>query len=278
MDRKFIVDTDNIKVKEFLKNQGFSRTMLRKVRVQNAIYVNGINVKNHTLVNKGDELIVKFNEELNDDFQVNPLKLDILYEDEYLLIVNKPQGLSSQPSRKHQFDNLISVIKNYYLQKNITTNIHLVNRLDYSTTGIVVVAKIGFLHYEMSKIEIIKEYLCIVHGIMEEKAGTIRLPIKRIEEYNIRRCVSEDGQMSVTHYQVLQEFNNQSLLRIRLETGRTHQIRVHMSYLNHPLVGDDLYGFGGDELKLHCFHIQFNHPITHEVIDITNYPKWYKEE
>jgi 23S rRNA pseudouridine1911/1915/1917 synthase len=278
MDRKFIVDIDNIQVKEFLKNQGFSRAMLRKVRVQNLVYVNGVNVKNYEIVNKGDELIVKINEELNDAFQANHMDLDILYEDEYFLIVNKPNGLSSQPSRKHQFDNLISVITNYYLQKGITTNIHLVTRLDYSTTGIVIVAKLGYAHYEMSKIEILKEYLCIIEGKMEEKRGSIRLPIRRTEPLNIRRCVSEDGQMSITHYQVLQEFADQSLLRIRLETGRTHQIRVHMSYLNHPVVGDELYGHGGKELMLHCFHIQFVHPFTHEVIDIIKYPQWYKEE
>ena len=278
MEIKFIVDTDNIPVKEYLKNQGFSRTMLRKVRVQNSIYVNGINVKNHTIVNKNDELIVVVNEELNTDLEVNPIKLDILYEDEYLLIVNKPNEMSSQPSRKHQVDNLISVIKHHYLQTGIESNIHLVNRLDYSTTGIVVVAKMGFVHFEMSKLDILKEYLCIVHGIMEEKSGTIRLPIKRIEELNIRRWVSDDGQMSVTHYQVLKEFDNKSLLKVGLETGRTHQIRVHMSYLNHPLLGDALYGIEKGDLMLHCFHIKFVHPFSKEIIDIINYPKWYQED
>lgn len=276
MEIKFIVDCDNIQVKEFLRLQGFSRTMLRKVRIQNSIYVNGINVKNHTIVNKNDELIVRVDEKLNTDIEVNPADLDILYEDEFLLIVNKPRGISSQPSRKHQFDNLISVVKNYYLQNNIESNIHLVNRLDYSTSGIMIVAKLGFVHFEMSKIEILKEYLCIIHGIMEEKEGTIRLPIKRLEELNIRRGVSDDGQMSVTHYQVLKEVENKSLLKIGLETGRTHQIRVHMSHISHPLVGDALYGKNDGDLRLHCYHIKFVHPFKKETIDIYNYPDWYK--
>jgi 23S rRNA pseudouridine1911/1915/1917 synthase len=277
MEMKYIVDLDNVQVKKFLEHIGCSRTLLRKVRVNNSIFVNGINVKNYDYVNKGDELIIKFNEELNPEFEVNEMDLDILYEDEYLLIVNKPDGLASQPSRKHQNDNLISVVKNYYLKSNIDSNIHLVNRLDYSTTGIVIIAKLGFVHFEMTKIDILKKYLCVVEGEMDEKEGSIRLPIKRMIAHDIRRCVAEDGQASVTHYKVLKEEDNRSLLEVTLETGRTHQIRVHMSHLGHPLIGDSLYGQEGEFLMLHCFQIKFIHPLTKELIDIINYPFWCKE-
>lgn len=277
MELKYIIECDKILIKDFLELQGFSRRFRRKVRTNDWLFVNGKSAKNYYSLKKGDELVIKIKESLNDEFPINKTPLDVLYEDRYLLIVNKPLGISSQPSRKHFNDNLISMIKNYYLENKIESNIHLVNRLDFSTSGIMIVAKSGLIHQQLSKVEITKKYLCVVQGILENKEGKIELPIKRINLYDIRRWVSDDGKPSLTYYQVLKENDYKSVVEVRLGTGRTHQIRVHFAYLNHPLIGDKLYGDGGNFLYLHCYLIEFVHPITDEKVKVLNYPKWYEE-
>lgn len=277
MELKFIIDEDNIIIKDYLKLLGYSRNFLRKVRVNNCVYVNGELAKNYFTLHKGDELVIKLNEELNEEFVPNTMELDVLYEDNYLLIVNKPVGLASQPSRKHFVDNLISVVTNYYQKKNIKANIHLVNRLDYATSGIVVIAKAGLIHHQLSQGDFTKKYLCLVEGKFAEKEGTIDLPIRRVVDNDIRRWVFPDGKPSLTTYKVIKEFDNCSLLEVEIKTGRTHQIRVHMAYINHPLVGDVLYGHGGEFLYLHCYHLEFIHPIIKEKMNIINYPIWYEE-
>ncbi len=278
MEIKYIVEIEKAIIKDYLKNKGCSRTLLRKIRVNNCLYVNGELRKNHEMVSRGDEIIIKIEEKMNPDFLINKSDLDILYEDEYLLIVNKPNNLAIQPSRKHQFDNLISVAAAYFHEQNIDANIHVVNRLDYSTTGIVIIAKSGYMHFEMSKCNFEKKYLCIVKGIMEEKIGKICLPIKRVTEKNILRMVSPDGQEAITYYKVIKEYDDRTLLEVILGTGRTHQIRVHMSHLGHPLIGDVLYGEQADRLYLHCYNMKFIHPITKQEINIIKYPEWIKEQ
>lgn len=278
MEIKYIVDTNNIQIKEFLKLKGCSRSLLTKVRVRDCLYVNGEKKKNYEIVNKEDVITIVIKEVLNPDFVLNFTPLDILFEDDYFLIVNKPNTVSSQPSRKHQTDNLISMVAAYFKEKNITANIHLVNRLDFSTSGIVIITKSGYMHNLMSKNEISKKYLCRVNGKLANKCGTIHLPIKRINDYDIRRMVDPSGVAAITHYKVLLEKDDYSLVDVSLETGRTHQIRVHMSHIGHPLVGDLLYGKEDKHLYLHCYNMSFTHPITNEVINIINYPLWVKED
>ena len=274
MEMKFNVDIDNIKIKDFLELKGCSRNFRRQVRVKDNLFVNGEKVKNYFILKIGDELVIKVDEERNSEIIVNATPLDILFEDEYLLIVNKPSGISSQPSRKHPDDNLISMIHHYYLENNITTNVHLVNRLDFLTTGIVIVAKAGFIHHALSSQVMTKKYLCYITGTLEEKQGTIDLPIRRIAPLDIRRGVTPDGQRAITHYQVLKEYEDKSLVEVQLETGRTHQIRVHFSYLGHPLVGENLYSNGTGGLMLHCYLMKFIHPISKEPIEIIKHPDW----
>lgn len=278
MEIKYIVDTESMPVKDFLKLKGCSRTLLTKVRVKDCLYINGEKKKNYEIVHKGDQITISIEEKLNPDFQLNFSKIDILFEDDYFLIVNKPNTISSQPSRKHQYDNLISMVAAYFKTTNITTNIHLVNRLDFSTSGVVVIAKHGYIHNEMSKINITKKYLCRVKGKLKDKIGTINLPIKRISEQDIRREVALDGAIATTDYKVLTEKEEYSLLEVSLRTGRTHQIRVHMSYIGHPLIGDLLYGEKDDFLYLHCYNMKFLHPITKKEINIIKYPEWVEED
>lgn len=278
MELKYIVDIDNIEVKDFLKLKNCSRNLLKKIRLNDMIFVNGVLVKNYYRLNLNDELVIKIDEYCNDEILPNDVPLEVLYEDEYLLIVLKNQEIASHPSQRHQLDNLLSIVKNYYNKKNINTNMHIVTRLDFSTSGIVIIAKIGLIHYELSKVEIIKKYLCLVHNKFDNLDGEINKPIKRMLEYDIRRCVAEDGKNALTLYKVLKN-NDISLVEVTLKTGRTHQIRVHMASINHPVVGDKLYGLlDHEKLKLHCYYVKFIHPITKEEIEIKNYPSWYKED
>ncbi len=276
MELKYIVEIDEIVIKDYLEQKGLSRRIRRKLRTLDNIYVNGQKQKNYYVLHLNDELVLVFNEILNDEIAINSQELDIVYEDDQLLIINKPDGLSSQPSKKHPKDNMISIIKNYFLNNNIDSNIHLVNRLDLDTTGLMIVAKNGLMHHFMSEVEILKEYICEIEGHITPTKGTINLPIDRYPAPDIRRFVGPNGKKSITHYETLVEKEDTSILLVRLQTGRTHQIRVHMSHLGHPLLGDILYGSQAGKLKLHCYHLMFIHPNLNISINMKNYPVWYQ--
>ena len=276
MDYKYIVDVDEMMVKEYLEYLGISRRIRRKVRVLDNIYINNQKAKNYYLVHRGDELLLRFEENINENFIPSSLNIEILYEDQWLIIINKPTNIASQPSRKHPTDNVISFLTSYFHEHNIQANIHLVNRLDFSTTGLMIISKSGILHYEMTKTSITKKYICEIEGKMDDKVGIIRLGIDRYPAPSIKRFVSENGKMAITKYQVLKENKTSSILEVLLVTGRTHQIRVHFSYLGHPLIGDSLYGKEKDGLRLHCYSLEWIHPITKETIKIQKYPNWYE--
>ncbi len=152
-------------------------------------------------------------------------------------------------------------MKSYLQKKNISTNIHVVTRLDYQTSGLMIIAKDGHTHYLLTKDNIIeKRYKAIVSGILIEKQGLIDLPIARKDEISILREVNVNGKKAVTEYKVLDEIKNKSLVEVKLHTGRTHQIRVHFSTLGHPLIGDKLYGKEEKRLMLHCYYLRFKNP------------------
>lgn len=274
MNIRYIVEEENILVKDYLELKGLSKKLRRKARVQDAIYINGVLSKNYYVLHKGDCLELNFKETLNEEIVSNNQELDIKYEDEYLMIINKPRGISSQPSKKHLTDNIISAVKNYFLNNNIFTNIHLVNRLDFNTSGLMIIAKDGVTHFKFSNVKIEKRYLCEIEGFINPEKGTIREKISREPAPSILRFVSEDGKDSITHYEVLEKYENSELVEVLLETGRTHQIRVHFSYKGHPLLGDSLYGKDDQCLKLHCYKLVFNHPWLNKKIKIVSYPDW----
>ena len=213
---------------------------------------------------------------MNEEILVNENDtLNIIYEDEYIMLINKENDISSQPSRKHPQDNVISCVKNYFLKNNINSNVHLVNRLDFSTSGLMIIAKDGITHFEFTKIDIVKKYICEIEGHINPDKGTINLPIDRYEAPSIKRFVSEFGKESITHYQVLRKTETTDFVEATLETGRTHQIRVHFSHLGHSLIGDELYGTKDKILKLHCYYLSFVHPWSKEKLEFINYPIWY---
>ncbi len=217
----------------------------------------------------GDTITINF-DYVEDNSNIIPTKmnLNIIFEDDWLLVVNKPAGIAIHPSVLHYYDSLCNGIKFYFDKIGLKKKIRPVNRLDLNTSGLVVFAKCEYIQEylinQMKNNQFKKEYLAVCNGFFDKKSGTINLPIARKENSIIERCISENGQTAITHYEVLKEFDNYSLVKCSLETGRTHQIRVHMSAIGHPLLGDSLYGSISDLINrqaLHCFNLQFIHPI-----------------
>ena len=215
---------------------------------------------------------MKKGEKIKLDSNISPsqMNLDIIYEDDWFLVLNKPAGIPIHPSRLHYTDSLSNGIKFYFDSIGLAKKIRPVNRLDLDTSGLVIFAKCEYIQEsfarQMDKKTFQKEYLCFVNGFLEQKIGTINLPIARKADSIIERCIDKNsGQPSVTHYEVIKEFSNYSLVRCKLETGRTHQIRVHMCAIGHPLLGDSLYGTKSNLMNrqaLHSYRISCIHPIS----------------
>ena len=223
----------------------------------------------------GDTITINFDyEEDNSNIIPTKMNLNIIFEDDWLLVVNKPAGIAIHPSVLHYSDSLCNGIKFYFDKIGLKKKIRPVNRLDLNTSGLVVFAKCEYIQEclinQMKNNQFKKEYLAVCNGFFDKKSGTINLPIARKENSIIERCISENGQPAITHYEVLKEFDNYSLVKCSLETGRTHQIRVHMSAIGHPLLGDSLYGSISDLINrqaLHCFNLQFIHPIYNNALN-----------
>lgn len=263
-----------------------SYNLLVKLKKNKKIFLNGINTYIDKNIKDGDEIsiIIDFEE---DNSNIVPTKMDlsILYEDEALLIIDKPAGIPVHPSILHYDNSLSNGIKYYFDNIKLNKKIRPVNRLDRNTSGIVIFAKNEYVHDALSKQMqndiFLKEYITICNGLFEEKTGIIDAPIARKENSIIERCVNPTGAPAITHYKVLKEFEIDgkifSELLISLETGRTHQIRVHMAYLGHPIIGDSLYGSESiliNRQALHAYRVEFIHPISRQKIVITsNIPK-----
>ena len=255
-----------------------SRLRLKLIK-NNKIFLNNIVSDTRNEIKPNDKITINLDfEEESSNIIPTKMNLDIMYEDDWILVVNKPAGIPVHPSILHYEDSLSNGIKYYFNSISLKKKIRPVNRLDLNTSGLVVFAKCEYIQESLSnqmKNNIFKkEYLALAYGIFDKKQGTINLPIARKENSIIERCIDETGQKSITHYEVLDEFENYSLVKCILETGRTHQIRVHMSSINHPLVGDGVYGtkntqksICGIELIGQCLHaksIRFKHPITNK--------------
>ena len=207
------------------------------------------------------------------------MDLDIIYEDEWLIIINKPAGIAIHPSLLHYTNSLSNGVRYYFDSINLKKKIRPVNRLDLNTSGLVIFAKCSYIHdmlsLQMQDGSFKKTYLALIHGKLESKKGVIDLPIARRSGSIIERCVDfENGKKSITEYEVIKYIkeDKNSLVKCNLLTGRTHQIRVHFSYIGHPLVGDTLYGIddGFNGQKLDCCLLEFIHPITKKVLKISH--------
>lgn len=260
-------------LREFLKKEEISRTALTDIKFKGgSILVNEEEVNVRYRLAMGDEVTIIFPEESpGEGLKGEDIPLTIIYEDPYLLVVNKPAGMNTIPSREHPVGSLANALVGYYLRSGLLATSHIVTRLDRDTSGIVLVAKHRHVHHLFSMMQrngqVKRTYEALAEGRISLSNGTIKAPIGRKDDSIIEREVREDGQYACTHYQVLEKHHGFTYLELNLETGRTHQIRVHMSYLNHPLLGDDLYGGDRtliDRQALHCKKIKFIHPFLGE--------------
>lgn len=262
---------------EFLRSCGISRRMGKKIKSWGQVMVNGEPVCFNAVLQPGDILTIAYQEVINDKIPPAPFSLNIIYEDEWLLVISKPADLSVQPSRKHRDDNLASRIAHYYQQTGRPGNIHIVNRLDYATSGLLSVARDGNTHHLLASQPQEKRYLAVVKGL-PAPAGIINRPIAREPGSAIKREISADGAPAVTEYRVLSAGRKRALVELALMTGRTHQIRLHMASIDHPIIGDRLYGEGGERLLLHAYYLAFDHPYTGRRMEFVDYPNWYEND
>jgi len=265
-------------VREFLKEEEISRTALTDIKFKGGnILVNGEEVNVRYRLAWSDILTVIFpSESPSEGLLGENVPLSILYEDEYLLVVNKPAGMNTIPSREHPAGSLANALIGYYQRCGLQATTHIVTRLDRDTSGIVLIAKHRHVHHLFSmmqqKGQVKRTYEAFAEGEMQQENGTIVAPIGRKDDSIIEREVRKDGQYACTHYQVLARYNGFTHLELVLETGRTHQIRVHMSFLKHPLLGDDLYGGDVSQINrqaLHCKKISFIHPFLNDEMIFT---------
>lgn len=270
---KFTVTEDYNKVKalNFLKKRcGLSTRMITLLkREKDGILMNGKKLRTVDLLDAGAIVTLNLPFEKSAITPVNG-KLDIAYEDDNFLIVNKPPFMPVHPVKQHQTDTLANIVAYYALNKNEDFTFRAVNRLDKDTSGLVIVAKDKYCANAV-KNKITKVYYALCHGKISCD-GIIDAPIGLQEGSKIVRCVSPDGCRAVTHYKPLCYNDNYSYLELKLETGKTHQIRCHMSSINYPLLGDDLYGGKRDLINrqaLHCGVIAFEHPINKKKLFVT---------
>ncbi len=278
-----VINNNYKNINQILKQEfKLSARLMHKVIINKLVLLNNKQIDTRSSINIGDNVKIDLNyEEENDNIVPVKMNLDILFEDDCLLIINKPAGIAVHPSILHFEDSLSNGIRFYFDSIGLKKKIRPVNRLDLDTSGIIVFAKNEYVQEclirQMNSNIFKKEYIAIVTGHLKEKSGVINLPIARKENSIIERCISKKGQNAITKYEVIKELDSISVVKCFLETGRTHQIRVHFMAIGHPLIGDSLYGSKSsliDRQALHCYSISFVHPITKEVLNITcNLPK-----
>ncbi len=265
----FIIEEKDNKrqIRDFLRSFGISASLLTRLKqTENGIMLNGRQEKTIAALNTGDKLEISI-ESKGEMPEPSGEKIEILYEDEDILAVNKPPFMPVHESRNHRGDALSNAVAGYIREQ---TAFRAVYRLDRDTSGIVVVAKNELAAAKLAG-KIKKDYYAIVCGKFE-KASSIDAPIARLGKSIIKRGVNENGERAVTHYEPICSGNRYSLLKINLETGRTHQIRVHFSSIGASLLGDTLYGEASEEISrqaLHCKTVYFTHPVTEKEITVS---------
>lgn len=276
-----VIENSGVRLDKYLINtQDMSRSKIQKLIDNDYILVNNKSVKSSYIVK--DEDIITINDyEENSDILPENMPLDIVYEDEYLLVVNKPSGMVVHPAPGNYTGTLVNALM-YHCNNNLSRvngNVRpgIVHRIDADTSGLLLVAKNDMVHNDLAKQisekSVVRKYICLVHGIIFEDSATIDAPIGRDEKDRKKMCVTGDNSKdAVTHIRVLERYKDATLIECVLETGRTHQIRVHMNYINHPVVNDPVYGYNKMDDKefgqmLHAKEIGFVHPITKKFMD-----------
>lgn len=263
---------DKIDTKTFLRKHCnlSARTLSKLKRTMLGISRNGELLKTTDILGAGDEVVLSMPDDVNN---IKPVKgqLDILFEDDYIMVVNKPTLMPVHPTKIHQEDTLANIVSFYMQKKGEYYTFRAINRLDRDTSGCLLIAKDRYCAHVLPS-SVKKEYVAVCEGEIKSR-GTVDKPIKVMEGRSIQRVVASDGARSVTHFFPIMYNNGHTLTRFILETGRTHQIRCHMSSIGHPLAGDDMY-YGSlkyiTRQALHCRKLSFIHPITKENIEVVS--------
>lgn len=264
-------------IKELLKrNFNFSSRLMTKLKVHDCVKLNGEHIKLYMKGNPGDKISISLPKEKS-DFEPENINIEVVYEDDDLLIINKQPGYVVHPTKGHPCHTMANGIMNYMIKNKKNFKIRFINRLDMDTSGLLVIAKNSHsqddFSKQMSENKVEKRYLAVVKGIIEQDFGTIDLPIDKEEEDAVKRIVREDGYPSKTHFTVVERFDKgYTLVELLLETGRTHQIRVHMAHIGHPVVADALYGEPAvlliERQALHAASLSFCHPVSKEKMTV----------
>lgn len=265
-------DNHNQMVSQILKDHlKFSRGEIRRIKRCAGLLVNDQTVRLNSLVKEGDLIRVSYQDDDNQPVIPQDLPLNILFEDEHILVVNKPSNMLVHPLSYHVLNTLANGVIYHWQLQGHNSKFRSVSRLDKDTSGVILIAKNSYICHQLSeqmKNGIYRrEYLAVVHNRITMNTGIIDFPIGRPYDGSLIFGVTSHGKEAITHFTVIQRFASGSLVKLRLETGRTHQIRVHMRHLGHPLMGDDLYGGGLDLIRrqaLHSWYLEFNHPVTKE--------------
>ncbi len=268
-----------LRVEQYLKRRGYSSQNLASIkRMPESILVNGIHYYMRQALAAGDQLTVQITEtQCSEKIPPVKLPLDIVYEDEDIIVINKPAGMPIHPSLNNYYNTMANALAWYYKEQGKPFIFRCCNRLDRDTSGLTVVAKhlvsAGILSAMTSKRQVHREYLAIASGHIMPEAGTIRAPLARKPGTILERTVDWlHGEPAVTHYRLVRADSRHSLVALELETGRTHQIRIHMKYLGYPLIGDYLYHPDMSCIKrqaLHSHKLSFPHPMTGEQMEFT---------
>ena len=274
---KVKIDDEKVRLDVYLANEkkDLSRTIIKKHIEDGNILVNGQKQKTSYKLQEGDEILINIPKAKDINIRAQNIPIDIIYEDNDIIVVNKPKGMVVHPAIGNTDGTLVNAIMN--ICKDSLSGIGgeirpgIVHRLDKDTSGLLIVAKNDEAHIKMSEEiknrEITKIYIALVRGIVTENEATIDMPIGRSTKDRKKMAVRKDGKNAITHFKVLKRYKNYTLLQIKIDTGRTHQIRVHMAEIGHPVVGDYVYSNGKNEFgvegqMLHSNILKFKHPIS----------------
>jgi 23S rRNA pseudouridine1911/1915/1917 synthase len=272
----FDVKTDADNLEQFLKREyDVSSRLIKKMVREKSIFLNGEKVRRNVSIKRGDIITLVMEEEQDNNLPDPEIELDIIYEDIDLIVLNKKPYTVVHTTQGHPIGTIANGISYYFMEKGIKKKVRFINRLDRDTSGVLLIGKNSFAHQQVSKQfkdnTVEKTYLTVVDGIVEKDRDTIDLPIEREDEDSIIRVVRPDGKRAITHYEVVERYKNATLLKVILETGRTHQIRVHLKHIGHPIIGDSLYFEENgdiDRQALHSYGMKIKLPRNKKEIEL----------